>query len=53
MTQKDSSEQMPFVPRYQKPESTGVSMNFDNTVSIYHVVEPEDSFESAMPRLGY
>ncbi len=36
-----------FVPEYQKPDSPGVSMNFDNTVSIYHVVREDDTFERA------
>lgn len=37
----------PIVPAYAKPDAPGVWMNFDNTVSIYHVVRPEDSFEKA------
>ncbi len=37
----------PFVPAYHKPEAPGISMNFDNTVSIYHVVQREDDFERA------
>ena len=32
---------------YQKPESPGIAINFDNTVSLYHVVGPDDSFERA------
>lgn len=36
-----------FEPEYRKPESPGVSMNFDNTVSVYHVVGPNDTFEDA------
>lgn len=40
-------EQPPFVPAYNKPDAPGIWMNFDNTVSIYHVVGPEDSFERA------
>ncbi|GAB5519586.1 MAG: hypothetical protein RhofKO_18370 [Rhodothermales bacterium] len=36
-----------FVPEYSKPDAPGVWMNFDNTVSVYHVVEPEDTFEKA------
>jgi hypothetical protein len=37
----------PFEPAYNKPERPGVWMNFDNTVSIYHVVAPEDDFDAA------
>lgn len=38
----------PYVPVYQKPDIPGLAMNFDNTVSLYHIVEPEDSFEQAV-----
>jgi hypothetical protein len=34
-------------PSYNKPEEPGIAMNFDNTVSIYQIVGPEDSFEQA------
>ena len=37
----------PFIPAYNKPETPGVWMNFDNTVAIYHVVQPEDRFMQA------
>lgn len=37
----------PVVPEYSKPDAPGIWMNFDNTVSIYHIVEPEDTFEQA------
>ena len=37
----------PFVPDYDKPDTEGIHMNFDNTVSIYHVVGPKDDFEQA------
>lgn len=36
-----------FVPEYNKPDAPGIHMNFDNTVSIYHVVAEEDRFETA------
>lgn len=36
-----------YVPEYRKPEEPGLAMNFDNTVSIRHVVSPDDSFEDA------
>ena len=36
-----------FVPEYQKPETPGIHMGFDNTVSLYQVVAPEDTFETA------
>ncbi|MCH7638517.1 MAG: hypothetical protein IH855_03525 [Bacteroidetes bacterium] len=36
-----------FVPEYNKPEAPGVHMGFDNTVSVYHIVEEEDTFEVA------
>jgi hypothetical protein len=38
---------MSFIPEYNKPDAPGIAMNFDNTVSLYHMVEPEDSFEDA------
>lgn len=36
-----------FVPEYRKPDAPGIWMNFDNTVSIYCVVDEEQSFEDA------
>ena len=36
-----------FVPEYNKPEAPGLAMNFDNTVSLYHIVEPDHPFERA------
>ena len=36
-----------FIPSYNKPQTTGLSMNFDNTVSIYYVVSEEETFEEA------
>ena len=35
------------VPDYNKPDAPGIAMNFDNTVSLYHIVAAEDSFEQA------
>lgn len=44
----DSSREMPdFVPEFDKPDTPGIHMNFDNTVSLYHVVGPNDGFETA------
>jgi hypothetical protein len=40
-----------FVPAYNRPERPGIWMNFDNTVSIYHIVKPEDTFEDAAQAL--
>ncbi|WP_245771975.1 hypothetical protein [Rhodothermus profundi] len=40
-----------FVPAYNRPRQPGIWMNFDNTVSIYHVVEPDDTFEEAAQAL--
>ena len=37
----------PFVPAYNKPDQPGISMNFDNSVSLYHVVGAEDTFDKA------
>ena len=37
----------PTPPPYQKPEAPGVWMNFDNSVSLYHVVGREETFEEA------
>jgi hypothetical protein len=41
----------PFVPAYNKPDAPGVWMNFDNTVSLYHIVEPTETFEQAAQAL--
>jgi hypothetical protein len=40
-------EEPPLVPEYDKPDSPGIWMNFDNTVSIYNVVAADDAFEDA------
>lgn len=37
----------PFVPEYNKPDSPGIWMNFDNTISLYHIVGEQDTFEQA------
>lgn len=37
----------PIVPEYNRPDAPGIWMNFDNTVSIYHVVSASDDFETA------
>ncbi len=37
----------PVVPEYSKPDAEGIWMNFDNTVSIYHVVRTDDRFPDA------
>jgi len=37
----------PFEPVYRKPESPGVEMNLDNTVSIRYVVHAGESFDEA------
>jgi hypothetical protein len=42
--QEDAPE---YVPEYNKPDVPGIHMNFDNTVSLYHVVEEGDDFETA------
>lgn len=39
--------QAPIVPDYSRPDAPGIAMNFDNTVSLLHVVERDDSFEKA------
>ena len=36
-----------IIPEYNKPEAAGVHMGFDNAVSVYHIVEEEDTFEVA------
>lgn len=36
-----------LIPDYNKPDAPGIAMNFDNTVSLYHVVAEEDGFERA------
>ena len=37
----------PIIPKYDKPEQPGLSMNFDNTVSLYHIVGEADTFDKA------
>ena len=37
----------PIIPSYQKPEQPGISMNFDNTVSLYLIVKETDDFDRA------
>ena len=37
----------PVIPEYNKPDTPGIWMNFDNSVSIYHIVEEDDTFEAA------
>lgn len=37
-----------FIPDNNRPDSPGVAMNFDNTVSIYQRVEAGDTFEYAV-----
>lgn len=34
-------------PAYSKPEAPGIAMNFDNSISLYHVVGEGDSFDTA------
>ncbi|PIQ60410.1 MAG: hypothetical protein COV99_11605 [Bacteroidetes bacterium CG12_big_fil_rev_8_21_14_0_65_60_17] len=41
-------EESPFIPDYSKPDAPGIAMNFDNTVSIYHIVQQDDTFEEAV-----
>ena len=36
-----------FTPEYRKPDAPVIAMNFDNTVSLYHIVESDESFEQA------
>jgi hypothetical protein len=37
----------PILPEYNKPEQPGIAMNFDNTISLYHVVEAGHDFDRA------
>ena len=45
--QPEQQQQPDFVPEYNKPEGPGIWMNFDNTVSLYLIVEKDDSFQDA------
>lgn len=36
-----------LIPEYSKPEAPGLAMNFDNSVSLYHIVAAGDGFEQA------
>jgi hypothetical protein len=48
MAQNQQPKDLPdFVPEYNKPEAPGLHMNFDNTVSLYHIVAEGDGFETA------
>ena len=38
---------LPFIPEYNKPDTPGVWMNFDNTVAIYLIITGEMSFVEA------
>lgn len=40
-------ETPPFVPEYNKPNAPGIWMNFDNTISVYHIAGEQDGFEQA------
>jgi hypothetical protein len=44
---QESEGPPPFVPDYDKPDDEGLHMTFDNTISVYHVVGPQDDFEAA------
>ncbi len=35
-----------FVPEYSKPDAPGIHMGFGNTVSIYYIVDEQDTFEA-------
>lgn len=37
----------PIIPEYNKPDQPGIAMNFDNTVSLYHVVAEDHNFDRA------
>ncbi len=37
----------PIVPDYNKPDAPGIWMNFDNTVSVYHIVAADHDFDRA------
>ena len=39
--------QPPLIPEYNKPEAPGIWMNFDNTVSLYHIIEEDATFDTA------
>ena len=43
----ETPQEPSFIPSYQKPESPGIWMNFDNTVSIYHIIQASDTFFQA------
>ncbi len=36
-----------LIPEYRKPEAPGLAVNFDNSVSLYHVVAERETFERA------
>jgi len=38
----------PFIPQDNKPDEPGIAMNFDNTVSLYHIVSSEEAFDAAV-----
>lgn len=40
-----------FVPEYAKPDAPGVHLCPDNSVAVYHVVGPGDTFDAAATAL--
>ena len=36
-----------FVPAYAKPDAPGVHLGADNSIALYHVVGPGDTFDAA------
>lgn len=46
-----SERQVRPVPKYEKPDTPGVTRSSDGMVAIYLVVQPEDTFESAAESL--
>jgi hypothetical protein len=43
----DAPNQPDFVPEFNKPDAPGIHMTFNNTVSIYHIVDADDDFATA------
>lgn len=44
---EDGNRIPPVVPEYSRPDAPGIAMNFDNSVSILHIVGADDTFEKA------
>lgn len=38
---------MQSLPAYNKPETPGIHLSFDNTIALYYIIAAEETFEAA------